>query len=250
MLIKGKTKWSCFPGAPCGSLSISEAIICPGQPPPHCCPDGCQLPRCLHGLCSLAASRTQMHCSVFVNRLKIPWCCSSEGPGVQRGWEGSWGQAASGEQASHGGTEPRDGSLRRCTSGGWLERDTAHRPQHGCPAALALLSQRCQASSDQCSWCASVRDVTCNAPGRLCSPSEEEFLSFLYNNCMCWVWWCRACRVLASPGTASLVSWGDTVCWAPSLRVPWVRLVSLYPLGKEVRKACSFRHPISEGIRS
>lgn len=191
-----------------------------------------------------------MYCSVFVNRLKIPWCCSSEGPGVQRGWEGSRGQAASGEQASHGGTEPWDGSLRRCTSGGWLERDTAHRPQHGCPAALALLSQRCQASSDRCSWCASVRDVTCNAPGRLCSPSEEEFLSFLYNNCMCWVWWCRACRVLASPGTASLVSWGDTVCWAPSLRVPWVRLVSLYPLGKEVRKACSFRHPISEGIRS
>lgn len=77
-----------------------------------------------------------------------------------------------------------------------------HQPQHGCPAALALLSQRCQASSDQRSWCASVRDVTCSAPGRLCFPSEEEFLSFLYNNCMCWVWWCRACRVLASPGTA------------------------------------------------
>lgn len=106
MLIKGKTKWSCFPGAPCGSLSISEAIICPGQPSPHCCPDGCQLPRCLHGLCSLAASRTQMYCSVFVNRLKIPWCCSSEGPGVQRGWEGSWGQAASGEQAQSHGTVP------------------------------------------------------------------------------------------------------------------------------------------------
>lgn len=46
-----------FPGAPSGSLSISEAILCPGQPPPRCCPDGCP---CLHGLCSLAASCTQI----------------------------------------------------------------------------------------------------------------------------------------------------------------------------------------------
>lgn len=64
-----------------------------------------------------------MYRSVFVNRLKIPRCCSSEAPGVQRGWEGSRGQAAAGEQAqaSHVGTEPRDGPLRLCRNWGWLE---------------------------------------------------------------------------------------------------------------------------------
>lgn len=120
------------------------------------------------------------------------------GLGVQRGWEGSWGQAAPGERRH---TEAQ--------SHGWICKDRqtdSTSPQHCCPAVLlsccpAQLSLRCQLSSHQCSRC--VRDVTRNAPGLCASLLKRNFCLFHSISVLGVVMQGPvSCRVLSPPGTA------------------------------------------------
>lgn len=141
----------------------------PWPDPPRCCPD-----RCLHGLCSLAASCTQMYCPVSVNRLKIPWCCPSEfrEAGKEAGVRRPRGSGRHTEAQSHG----MDPSGERA----WR---TEGQPQHRCalpcpvpepagPAPLTLVLMVCK-----CARC----DVEHSRA--LCSSFGDGFLSFLLNFC-------------------------------------------------------------------
>lgn len=175
----------------------------PWPTPPCRCPDGAS---CLHGLCSLAASCTQMYCSVFVNRLKILWCCSSEGwefreAGKEAGVRRPLG---SGVTRRHRAT---DGSPGAVSGAGCKDRQTdSTSPQHCCPAVLlsccpAQLSLRCQLSSHHCSRC--VRDVTRNTPGLCASLLKRNFCLFHSISVLGVVMQGPvSCRVLSPPGTA------------------------------------------------
>lgn len=229
------------------SLKPSFALANPSMPLPR----WCQLPAWL------VLPGCKLHTNVLLclcKQAKNTVVLLLGGLGVQRGWEGSWGQAAPGERRH---TEAQShGWIPGCCEWGWLQgqTDRQHIPTallSCCPAVLlpcpaepalpALLTSLLTV----CARCDSERSRA------LCFSSEEEFLSFPLNFCA------RCCD--AGPGVlqsavssrhCTPVSRGDTICWAPLLRVPWVRLVPPCPLRKEVRKAYSFRYPISEGIKS